>query len=159
MLGVSMSSSKPSMFVKLWCKMLCWIFHMAELPPTKSRTLPITEFTRLLELKAPWLASCMTFKPMPASPKPMTISATQNPQPVPVAPNVINPHGTKNAASITAVLRYMRQSPWRDFPVSLKYASTRARRALLKSDWVRLKRTIGICMSRFERTNIDGRVL
>ena len=37
------------------------------------------------------------------------------PQPVPVAPNVINPHGTKNAASITAVLRYMRQSPWRDF--------------------------------------------
>ena len=87
------------------------------------------EFTRLLELKAPWLASCMTFKPMPARPNPMTNSVTQNPQPVPVAPKVISPHGIKNAANITAVLRYMRQSPWRDFPVSLKYASTRARRS------------------------------
>ena len=75
----------------------------------------MTALTRLLELKAPWLASCMTFKPMPAKPNPMMISVTQKPNQVPVTPKVINPHGTKNATSITAVLRYMRQSPWRDF--------------------------------------------
>ena len=60
---------------------------------------------RLLELKAPWLASCMTFNPIPAKPKPMMISVIQNPQLVPVAPKVMRPHGTKNAASIRAVFR------------------------------------------------------
>ena len=68
----------------------------------------------------------------------MTISATQNIHPLPAMPHVINAQGTKYRAIIRAVLRCRRQSPLRLKLCSLKYASTRARRVLVKSDVSRL---------------------
>ena len=54
----------------------------------------------------------MMFRPMPASPKPMTTSATQNQAPLPVTPHVINAHGTKYKASMRTDLACKPQFPF-----------------------------------------------
>ena len=62
----------------------------------------------------------MTFSPMPAKPKPMTSSATQNIHPWLAKPQVMSAHGTKYNPKAAAAFRCKRQSPLRLRLFSLK---------------------------------------
>src|SRR5581483_869170 len=121
--------------------MLCLCRQSAELAPSRSSENESSRFTRALGEAAPWLASCMTQKPTPATASPMLTlrSAASH---GPGSANISKAQESTSQESIAVIFTAMGQPPWRARADDSKYSSTRRTRSAWNEPPA-LKRTFG----------------
>ena len=101
--------------------------------PNKFSEYPMKVFTQPFFAYAPWLASCITESPMPASPKPITNTITSKAEMLVTIVVKMRIYGTKYSRNIKMVFITISLFPWRVILLDLKYSFTLLLRVTKKS--------------------------